>query len=243
VGLGHRKIVHVGGGNEPGAAGRRKGYLDAMRAHGLEEFAHVVAGDYSEESGAKAGSRLLEEKIDFTAVAAANDRMAVGVINSLTLDGLRVPDDVSIVGTDDSALARMRHRNLTSVSQRVPAFAKHVVELAVNRIDGSLEPSADVVVDPELVVRTSTAPPHVPARLNRPRPARRSQRTSAASATPPEDTASIRKWAAHNGLAVSARGRISAEVMEAYKNQGAGDGVPEKPALPKIADPFKVSFD
>jgi DNA-binding LacI/PurR family transcriptional regulator len=240
VRLGHQRIVHVGGGSQPGAAGRRKGYLDAMRAHGLEQFAHVVAGDYSEESGAQAGSRLLTEKIDFTAVAAANDRMAVGVINNLILEGLRVPDDVSIVGTDDSALARMSHRNLTSVSQRVPAFAKHVVELAVNRIDGSLEPSADVIVDPELVVRTSTAAPRVPARRVGPQPARPSQRTRMA---PQEDTASIRQWAVSHGLEVSTRGRISAEVREAYKNRGASDGASEKAALPKIADPFKVSFD
>jgi DNA-binding LacI/PurR family transcriptional regulator len=198
VALGHRRIVHVDGGNEPGAAGRREGYLEAMRAHGLEEFAHVEAGDYSEESGAKAGFRLLDEKVDFTAIAAANDRMAVGVTNSLILAGLRVPDDVSIVGTDDSALARMSHRDLTSVSQRVPTFAKHVVELAINRIDGSLEPSADVIIDPELVIRTSTAPPRISSRRHGPPLAR-----------PP-----------HGAAPASG-----------------------KPGLPRITDPFKVSFD
>ena len=142
-----------------------------------------MAGDYSEESDAKAGSRLLDEKIEFSAVAAADDRMAVGVINSLTLAGLPVPD-VSMVGTDDSALARMSHRNLTSVSQCVACFAKHVVELAVNRIDGSLDPSADVVVDPELVNRTSTAPPRDPARRHRAQPARRRQDVGATDEAP-----------------------------------------------------------
>jgi DNA-binding LacI/PurR family transcriptional regulator len=216
VGLGHRRIVHVDGGSQPGATGRRKGYLDAMRAHGLEEFAHVEAGDYSEESGARAGARLLQEKVDFTAVAAANDRMAIGVISSLTSEGLRVPDEVSIVGTDDSALARMSHRNLTSVSQRAPALAKHVVDLAINRIGGSLEPSADMVVDPELVIRSSTAPPPVRAAGQAPWTAPRPQRV-AATTTP-----------LHRPVGPT---------------QDTNDGATAKPSLPDVADPFKISFD
>ncbi|MBB5159229.1 LacI family DNA-binding transcriptional regulator [Saccharopolyspora phatthalungensis] len=159
VELGHSKIVHVDGGSQPGAAGRRQGYLDAMSAHGLERFAHVLPGDYSEVSGAHAGSALLESDVDCTAVVTANDRMAVGLISRLTGAGLRVPKDISVVGTDNSALARMSHLDLTSVSQCVPALATHVVELAIGRIDGSMAAAAEVTVDPELVVRTSTASP------------------------------------------------------------------------------------
>ena len=58
-----------------------------------------------------------------------------------------------------------------------------------------------------------------------------------------QDTGQIREWAAANGFKVSARGRISAEVMEAYRNRGTGDGTVEKPGRPKIADPFQVSAD
>ena len=72
--------------------------------------------------------------------------------------------------------------------------------------------------------------------------ARRPQRMSTGSTAPREDTGSIRGWAAANGFTVSARGRISGEVMEAYTNRGAGDGAAAKPGLPKVTDPFTVSF-
>lgn len=160
VELGHRRIVHIDGADQPGAAGRRQGYLDAMNSHGLGGFAVVVPGDYSEVSGAHAATALLGEAVDFTAVATGNDRMAVGLLTGLARAGLRTPEDVSVVGIDDSALARMSHLNLTSVSQRVPALATHIVQLAMSRLDGRLTVE-EVVVEPELVRRTSTAAPRV----------------------------------------------------------------------------------
>ena len=72
--------------------------------------------------------------------------------------------------------------------------------------------------------------------------ARRPQRMSVASTAPRADTGAIREWAAANGFTVSGRGRLSAEVMEAYTNRGAGGGAATKPALPKVTDPFTVSF-
>ena len=72
--------------------------------------------------------------------------------------------------------------------------------------------------------------------------ARRPQRMSVASTAPRTDTGAIREWAAANGFTVSARGRISAEVMEAYTNRGAGGDAGAKRGLPKVADPFRVSF-
>jgi nucleoid-associated protein Lsr2 len=72
--------------------------------------------------------------------------------------------------------------------------------------------------------------------------ARRPQRMSTASTAPRADTGPIREEAAANGFTVSARGRISAEFMEAYTNRGAGGGAAAKPGLPKVTDPFMVSF-
>jgi hypothetical protein len=74
------------------------------------------------------------------------------------------------------------------------------------------------------------------------RRARRPQRLSTGSTAPREGAGPIREWAAANGFTVSARGRISTEVMEAYTNRGAGDGAAAKPGLPKVTDPFMVSF-
>lgn len=159
VELGHRRIVHVAGDGQPGADGRRRGYLDAMAAHGLERFAHIVAGDYSEDSGADAAIAIVGSDADCSAVVTANDRMAVGLIHRLADAGVRVPGDVSVVGMDNSAQARMRHLSLTSVSQRVPALATHAVKLAIDRIDGSTAPADDVIIAPDLVVRSSTSAP------------------------------------------------------------------------------------
>ena len=72
--------------------------------------------------------------------------------------------------------------------------------------------------------------------------ARRPQRMSTGSTASRAGTGAIREWAAANGFTVSARGRISAEFMQAYTNRGAGDGAAAKPGLPKVANPFMVSF-
>jgi hypothetical protein len=91
-------------------------------------------------------------------------------------------------------------------------------------------------------LRDIFAPYIAAARRGDGQPARRPQRMSTASTAPREATGPIQEWAVANGFTVSARGRISAEVMEAYKNRGAGAGAADNPGLPKVADPFTVSF-
>jgi hypothetical protein len=91
-------------------------------------------------------------------------------------------------------------------------------------------------------LREAFAPYIAAARRGDRQPARRQQRMSTSKAQS-QDTGQIREWAAANGFKVSARGRISAEVMEAYRNRGTGDGTAEKLGRPKIADPFQVNAD
>jgi len=95
-------------------------------------------------------------------------------------------------------------------------------------------------------LRDIFAPYIAAARRGGGRPARTPPRTATASTAPREATVLIREWAAANGLTVAARGRISAEVLQAYENRGAGtaaaDEAAKKPGLPKVTDPFKVSF-
>ena len=86
------------------------------------------------------------------------------------------------------------------------------------------------------------APYIAAARRGDGRRARRPQRLSTGSTAPREDAGPIREWAAVNGFTVSARGRISGEVLEAYTNPGAGGGAAAKAGLPKVTDPFMVSF-
>ena len=98
-----------------------------------------------------------------TAVVTFNDRVAVGLVDALERAGLRVPSDVSVVGYDDSPLARLAHIDLTTVSQEPDALAAAVVGAAASRLDapGSavVAPPVDVVITPRLVVRTSSGPP------------------------------------------------------------------------------------
>ncbi len=160
AGLGHRRIAHIDGGTAPGApADRRRGFRTAMRRCGLADDAAVVAGGAAEEDGAAAARLLLARRPRPTAVVAFNDRCATGVLDAFLRAGVRVPEDVSVVGYDDTRLARLSHVNLTTVAQDIPSLARQAVERAVARLDGDDSGPADVVIAPRLVVRGTTAPP------------------------------------------------------------------------------------
>jgi len=117
VELGHRNIVHVDGGRGAGAAPRRAGYLAAMKELGLERYSKVIAGDFTEAAGVAAVERLLTAKSMPTALFTANDLAAVGALDRLERAGLAVPDDMSLVGYDNTALAGLHHVGLTTVNQ------------------------------------------------------------------------------------------------------------------------------
>ncbi|MFI0778930.1 LacI family DNA-binding transcriptional regulator [Streptomyces sp. NPDC021212] len=161
TGLGHRAITHIDGGMMPAADERRRGYRSAMRRHGLAEHIRIIPGDYTEESGARAARELLRDGELPTAVLAGNDRSAHGVLTTFLRAGLTVPSDVSIVGYDDSRLARLSFIDLTSVRQDAPEVAGHAVQAAVERLDEGRTADRDIIVNPVLVVRGSTGPPRL----------------------------------------------------------------------------------
>jgi DNA-binding LacI/PurR family transcriptional regulator len=157
VDLGHRRIRHVDGGRHPGSAERRRGYRAAMRRHGLTP--DVVTGDHTEASGVAAARRLLDEPDGITAVFAGNDRCAVGVLDTLRRAGTDVPGAVSVVGYDDSRLARLAHVDLTTVAQDAERTAALAVEAVVERLEGTArQEPRDILLDPRLVVRGTTGP-------------------------------------------------------------------------------------
>ncbi|MBA2810704.1 LacI family DNA-binding transcriptional regulator [Streptomyces sp. KM273126] len=164
VSLGHRDIVHIDGGRAPGAADRRRGYRTAMNRHGLADRARVLPGGLTEEDGAAAARTLLGDHPRPTAVVAFNDRCATGVLDACLRARVPVPDEISVVGFDDSHLARLAHIDLTTVGQDVRRLADLAVGRAVARLEG--EATADgatsgkeTVIAPHLVIRSTTAGP------------------------------------------------------------------------------------
>lgn len=156
VELGHREIVHLDAGVGTVASDRRRGYRQAMRRHGLAGQLRIITGDCTEEAGARAAQALLEGQDLPTAVVAANDRSAIGLLDTLVRAGVDVPGRVSIVGYDDSILSRLA--GLTTLSQASESQARHAVAAAVERLDGGRTTPRDVVLAPELIVRGTTGP-------------------------------------------------------------------------------------
>ena len=153
--------MHLDGGRAPGAVERRNGFRRAGKAAGIATT--ILAGGLTEREGAVAATALLAARDPFpTAVFAFNDRCALGLIDVLIRAGIRVPDEVSVVGFDDSPLAGLAHVDLTTIGQDSARLADLAVARAVDRIDGIAAPAStmiDSVCDPHLVVRGSTAPP------------------------------------------------------------------------------------
>lgn len=123
--------------------------------------AHVVRSAYSLESGQAAATRLLRE--DVTGIVCASDPLALGAIRAVRKAGLRVPDDVSVVGYDDSALMNCTEPPLTTVRQPIEPMGRAAIDLLVSQISGGVVAQDELLFEPELVVRGSTAPAPVRA--------------------------------------------------------------------------------
>jgi len=157
--LGHERIAHIDGGTGAGAAARRKGYQSAMAERGLEEYAEIARGDFTEEGGFIAASQLLSHPSPPTAIFAGNDLSAVGARDAVLQAGLRVPNDVSITGYDNTALAAMHHMSLTTVNQPREDLGRAAAELLFQRLDKGRTAHVHHVVAPALVVRSTTTAP------------------------------------------------------------------------------------
>jgi DNA-binding LacI/PurR family transcriptional regulator len=156
--LGHVDIAHISGGTRAAHRARRAGYETAMRAAGQHDAIRVVAGDTTEDGGAVGASALLARQHPPTAVFCANDLAAIGARSRLERAGLRVPEDVSVVGYDNTWVAAMRHVSLTTVDQPRARMGAIAVDLIRSRRRGRTEPRR-VRLQPQLAIRTSSAPP------------------------------------------------------------------------------------
>jgi len=159
VDLGHRRIAHIDGGEGAGGPPRRAGYERAMREFGLEQSIQVVDGDFTEESGVAGANRLLATENRPSAIFAANDLTAAGTLDRAEDLGLRVPEDLSIVGYDNTAIAAMHHMSLTTINQPREEMGRTAVDLLLERLDDHRFTAVRHVVTPSLVTRASTGRP------------------------------------------------------------------------------------
>lgn len=156
IDAGHTRIAYIGGDRaHEDALVREAGYREAHERAGLTvDPALLMAGDYSEASGLLAVNRLLDSRVPFTAIFAANDQMAIGAALGLYRRNVRVPDDVSLVGFDDLAPAKFAIPPLTTVRQSVYEMGAQAAVAMLDLLRGNT-PTA-TLPPPALVPREST---------------------------------------------------------------------------------------
>lgn len=178
VAQGRRRIGFVNGPPDttPGRV-RGEAFVASCRRLSLDVPAarQVVADDFTFDAGARAAAALLDGDADqleadrLDAVLTANDLIAAGTYHAAFARGLSIPDQLAVVGMDDSALAAQLHPTLTSVGLGSTERGRHAAELMLARLDDPDRPAQQIVVEPALVVRSSTDLDH-PARPTEARP-------------------------------------------------------------------------
>ncbi len=166
VSLGHRDIALV---SSPGTRSSRwartpeivlsNGYTEAMGRHGLAEHVRVCRAAYSDEGGYKAGLGLLSADNPPTAIMTGADVAALGVWRAAHELGLRIPEDLSLAGYNNTAIADLATVQLTSVDQAGHDMGSTAARLLIERVEGRREHAVRTTMTPRLVVRRSTSAP------------------------------------------------------------------------------------
>lgn len=158
--LGHTRIAHIPGSDDENnwpSAERKLGYRKAMEELGLKINKRYIAscGNYDVKGGYNSMKELLSLKIRPTAVFVASDKMAIGAIDAIKDAGLKVPEDISIIGFDDIELAQYVTPKLTTVKQDGELIGKTAIDLLVKEIDSKTKINENVIVPVELIERES----------------------------------------------------------------------------------------
>ncbi len=161
LGLGHRRIAHISGSDDVSTGYlRRQGYLDTLRRHGApEDPALVVRGSFRERGGYDAMRALLDLSEPPTAVFAVNDLAAMGALHAITDAGLRVPNDISLVGFNDLFHAMYVSPRLTTIQVPDRAMGARAVERLLAMILDGVWPDSPTLLHTTLVTRESSGPP------------------------------------------------------------------------------------
>lgn len=153
--LGYQRIATITGNNDSTVtADRLEGYKKALGMAGRVFNPDMVAeGDFSEFSGYQAVKALLPLKPD--AIFSQSDIMAAGAIRAMQEAGLRIPEDVAVVGFDDIPIARQQKVQLTTIRQPITRFGIKAVELLIDLMENGTKPARRIILDTELVIRES----------------------------------------------------------------------------------------
>lgn len=158
VSQGHTRIAHLGGPKQDtNAIERREGFIRAMHDARLNPEL-IKYGDWQRESGRKAAREFIELENPPTAIFCANDHMAIGAMQMLQEAGLRVPEEISVVGYDDTEMCQVVVPNLTTVRQPLYSMGELGAKEVLRQIDAESFSVSHISLEPELIVRDSTAP-------------------------------------------------------------------------------------
>jgi LacI family transcriptional regulator len=162
LGYGHRRIAIIKGDpDHPVSAQRLIAYRAAFDAAGVDYLPELIeTGDWSFESGYEATKRILSRKLRPTAILAENDDMAVGAMSAARELGFDVPADLSVVGFDDSEIARVVWPRLTTVRQPVVEMAHTAADMLLRQLAGE-DPGPTVIHTHRLIERLTVGPPPV----------------------------------------------------------------------------------
>jgi len=159
IDLGHRRIGFLGGPDPDSTPGRLRAYTEALIEASIPvESALMMGGTLDREGGAEAMEQLIQSRQPPTAVFAVNDVMALGALQAAHANRLRVPDDLSIVGFDDIAMASFASPPLTTVAQPKALLGRTAARFVISQLVDQTTPQP-LRLSTELVFRSSTAPP------------------------------------------------------------------------------------
>jgi len=156
--LGHRRFAHLSGpGRHGNLSMRAKGFLQYLRKPGSNASASVLHGGHTFEGGYEVARKLLPDRNEITAIFAANDAMAFGVLKAAIELGVRIPEDVSLVGFDDVELASIAHPPLTTIHQAKYELGQAAVDMLLAARSGKQTAPEHRVLGVHLVERKSAA--------------------------------------------------------------------------------------
>ncbi len=159
--LGHTRVAHIGGPQTVQMSrDRLQGFQQVLEAQGVMSKLYVeTAENWDYKAGYDGMQRILASDQNPTAIFAAGDALAIGAMRAIRETGLRVPEDISLVGVDDLDIAAFQNPPLTTIRQSITELAVLGLQLLFDLLDGKEPERTHIVMEPVLVVRQSTSPP------------------------------------------------------------------------------------